>query len=79
MRCGGMRWRSRCSRGAIVSHKPARNMGSTRPPRRRPQAGDKRHLGEVLIKINRVRQYLWSAVDQAGYLLAILVEARSDA
>lgn len=33
----------------------------------------------MLIKINRVRQCPWSAVDQAGYLLGILVEARSDA
>ncbi|MEU3792949.1 DDE-type integrase/transposase/recombinase [Streptomyces fructofermentans] len=34
--------------------------------RRRPQAGDKRHLDEAFIKINGMRHYLWRAVDQDG-------------
>lgn len=33
----------------------------------------------MFIKINRVRQYLWRSVDQAGHLLNILVQSRSDA
>ncbi|MEU2931069.1 DDE-type integrase/transposase/recombinase [Streptomyces sp. NPDC007251] len=33
----------------------------------------------MVIKINRVRQYLWRAMDQAGYVLDILVQCRSDA
>lgn len=57
------------ARGVIVSHEAVRQWCGKFAPqyaaalrRRRPQAGDKWHLDEVFIKINRVRQYLWSAV-----------------
>jgi putative transposase len=41
--------------------------------RRRPRPGDKWHLDEVLLTIHGERHYLWRAVDQAGYVLDILV------
>ncbi len=44
--------------------------------RRRPQPGDKRHLDEVYLKINRRTHYLWRAVDQQGVVLDILVQSR---
>ena len=44
--------------------------------RRRPRPGDKWHLDEVLLTINKVRHYLWRAVDQDGNVLDILVQRR---
>ncbi|MFJ1908129.1 IS6 family transposase [Streptomyces sp. NPDC088156] len=46
--------------------------------RRQPRPGDKWHLDEVFIKINRRLQYLWRAVDQDGNVLDILVQNRRD-
>ncbi|WP_406351832.1 IS6 family transposase [Streptomyces sp. NBC_01635] len=46
--------------------------------RRQPRPGDKWHLGEVFIKINGERKYLWRAVDQDGMVLDILVQSRRD-
>jgi hypothetical protein len=50
--------------------------------RRRPRPGDKWHLDEVFLDINRERHYLWRAVDQDGNMLNILdsgtTMARSD-
>jgi putative transposase len=46
--------------------------------RRRPQPGDKWHLDEVFLTINRKRHYLWRAVDQEGNILDILVRRRRD-
>jgi putative transposase len=43
---------------------------------RRPRPGDKWHLDEVCITINKERHYLWRAVDQDGVELAILVQRR---
>ena len=43
---------------------------------RRPRPGDKWHLDEVLITINKERHYLWRAVDQDGTVLDILVQRR---
>ena len=44
--------------------------------RRRLRPGDKWHLDEVFITINKVRHYLWRAVDQDGEVLDILVQQR---
>jgi putative transposase len=44
--------------------------------RRRPCPGDKWHLGEGQLKINGRKHWLWRAVDQAGVVLDVLVEAR---
>ena len=41
--------------------------------RQRPRPGDKWPLDEVLLTIHGERHYLWRAVDQAGYVLDILV------
>ncbi|MCX4784242.1 IS6 family transposase [Streptomyces sp. NBC_01264] len=46
--------------------------------RRRPQPGDKWHLDEVFVKINKVQKYLWRAVDQDGNVLDILLQNRRD-
>jgi putative transposase len=44
---------------------------------RRPRPGDKWHLDEVFLTINRARHYLWRAVDQDGnVVLDILVQSR---
>src|SRR6266511_3148720 len=45
---------------------------------RRPRPGDKWHLDEVLLMINKPRHYLWRAVDQDGHVLDILVQRRRD-
>jgi hypothetical protein len=37
--------------------------------RRRPRPGDKWHLDEVFLTINKKRHYLWRAVDQDGAVL----------
>src|SRR5918997_1272790 len=44
--------------------------------RRRPRPGDKWHLDEVFLTINKARHYLWRAVDQDGHVLGILVQRR---
>jgi putative transposase len=44
--------------------------------RRRPRPGDKWHLDEVVLTINKVRHHLWRAVDQDGHVLDILVQRR---
>lgn len=46
--------------------------------RRRPRPGDTGHLDEGFIQINGEQHYLWRAVDQAGNVLDILVQARRD-
>jgi putative transposase len=46
--------------------------------RRRPTPGDKWHLDEVFLTINKERHYLWRAVDQDGNILDILVQRRRD-
>ncbi len=40
--------------------------------------GDKRHLDEVILKINGVQPYLWRAVDQHGAGIDILVQPKRD-
>ena len=70
-------------RGVIVSYeairKWCRKFGQTYANalrRRRPRPGDKWHLDEVFITINKERHYLWRAVDQDGHVLDILVQSR---
>jgi putative transposase len=46
--------------------------------RRHPRPGDKWHLDEVFLTINKERHYLWRAVDQDGHVLDILVQRRRD-
>jgi putative transposase len=46
--------------------------------RRHPRPGDKWHLDEVFLTINKERHYLWRAVDQDGHVLNILVQRRRD-
>jgi putative transposase len=46
--------------------------------RRCPRPGDKWHLDEVFLTINKERHYLWRAVDQDGSTLDILVQRRRD-
>jgi putative transposase len=70
-------------RGVLVSHeairKWCRKFGQAYANalrRRRLRPGDKWHLDEVFITINKVRHYLWRAVDQDGEVLDILVQQR---
>ena len=70
-------------RGIIVSYeairKWCRKFGqqyANQLRRRRPRPGDKWHLDEVFITINKERHYLWRAVDQDGVVLDILVQRR---
>jgi putative transposase len=42
--------------------------------RRRSRPGDKWHVDDVVLTINKVRHYLWRAVDQDGNVLDILVQ-----
>ena len=72
-----------CVRGIIVSYeairKWCRKVGQADANalrRRRPRPGDKWHLDEVFITINKERHYLWRAVDQDGNVLDILVQSR---
>ena len=46
--------------------------------RRQPKAGDKWHLDEMVIAINKRKYWLWRAVDQHGIVLDILVQSRRD-
>jgi putative transposase len=45
---------------------------------RRPRPGDKWHLDEVLLTINKEHHYLWRAVDQDSHVLDILVQRQRD-
>jgi len=70
-------------RGVIVSYEAMRNwcrkfgqQYAHHLRRRRPQPGDKWHLDEVFITMNKERHYLWRAVDQDGVELDILVQRR---
>ncbi len=72
-------------RGVIVTYETVRQwcqkFGQTYANglrRRRPRPGDKWHLDEVFIQINRRQHSLWRAVDQDGHVLDILVQARRD-
>src|SRR5947207_11397522 len=67
-------------RGIIVSYETIRiwcqkfGPGYARSLKRRQgRLGDTWHLGEVFIRINGQRHYLWRAVDQDGDVIDILV------
>ena len=73
------------ARGIVASHETVRQWAlkfgqdfANRIRRRLPQAGDKRHLDEVAIKIAGVQHWLWRAVDQNGMVLDVLVQSRRD-
>jgi putative transposase len=70
-------------RGVIVSYEAIRKLCrkfgqqyANHLRRRRPRPGDKWHLDEVFITINKERHYLWRAVDQDDNVLDILVQRR---
>ncbi|MEV0696077.1 IS6 family transposase [Streptomyces sp. NPDC050388] len=72
-------------RGVLVSHETVRRWCATFGQayasalrRQRARLGDRWHLDEVFIKINRERKYLWRAVDADGNVLDILVQSRRD-
>ncbi|MGY0071919.1 IS6 family transposase (plasmid) [Streptomyces sp. QTS137] len=72
-------------RGVIVSHETVRRWCAKFGQAyanglrsRRPRPGDKRHVGEVFIKVNGELKYLWRAVDAGGNVLDILVQNRRD-
>ena len=73
-------------RGVLVSYETirawCRTLGQTYANglrRRRPRPGDKWHLDEVFIKIQRKTHYLWRAVNHDGVVLDILVTSRREA
>jgi putative transposase len=70
-------------RGSVLTYQTIRQWRQTfgqhsaNQLRQRPaQTGDKWHLDEVFLKINRKLYYLWRAVDQHGNVLDILVQSR---
>ena len=70
-------------RGGIVSYEAirqwCRKFGqpyANQRRRQRPRPGDKRHVDEVFITINKERHSLWRAVDQEGNVLDILGQSR---
>jgi putative transposase len=73
------------SRGVIVSYESIRrwcdkfgHLYAAGLRRRRARTGDKWHLDEVFLNIDRVRHYLWRAVDQNGVVIDILVQPKRD-
>ena len=73
------------ARGVIVSHETVRRWAlkfrrdfANRIRRRLPRVGDKWHLDEVAVKIAGVKHWLLRAVDQAGFVLDVLVQSRRD-
>ena len=73
------------ARGIEVSHESVRLWAekfgrefSNRIRRRAPVRGDKWHLDEVVITISGKKHWLWRAVDQAGFVLDVLVQNRRD-
>jgi putative transposase len=73
------------ARGIIVTHETvrqwARKFGqhfANQIRRRLPRVGDKWHLDDVVLKIARVKHWLWRAVDQTGVVLDVLVQRRRD-
>ncbi len=73
------------ARGIVVSHETVRQWGlkfgreiASRVRRRAPRRGDKWHLDEVVLTIAGKQHWLWRAVDQAGFVLDVLVQSRRD-
>src|SRR5882762_2777804 len=74
------------ARGIVMSHETVRQWAmkfgqafANQIRRRLPQAGDKWHLDEVVLKIAGKTHWLWRAVDQHGVVLDVLVQSRRDA
>ncbi|MDT9680974.1 IS6 family transposase [Streptomyces sp. TRM76323] len=72
-------------RGVIVSYETIRRwcvkfgqQYANALRRCQPRPGDKWHLDEVFVTINRERKYLWRVVDQDGMVRDILVRNRRD-
>jgi putative transposase len=72
-------------RGIVVSYETIRRWAikfgpdyARRLKRKRPSRHDIWHLDEVVISINGETRYLWRAVDQDGYVLDEIVQARRD-
>ena len=70
-------------RGVTVSYESIREWGIKFGPtiakelkRRAPRRGDKWHMDEVCLVINKKKYWLWRAVDQDGYELDILLQSR---
>ena len=70
-------------RGITVSYESIREWGIKFSPtigkalkRRAPRRGDKWHLDEMCLVINKKKHWLWRAVDQDGYELDILFQSR---
>jgi putative transposase len=73
-------------RGIVVSHETIRRWGhkfgaayAKRLRRKKPSRKDIWHLDEVVISIGGQKHWLWRAVDQDGYVLDEIVQARRDA
>jgi putative transposase len=73
------------ARGVILTYEAVRSWCrkfgqayANRLRRRHPRPGDKWHLDEMLLTINKEHRYLWRAVDQDGHVLDILVQRRRD-
>ncbi|MGZ2505357.1 putative transposase [Rhizobium beringeri] len=72
-------------RGIVVSHETIRRWGrkfgtayARQLCRKRPSRKDIWHLDEVVISIGDRKHWLWRAVDQDGYVLDEIVQARRD-
>src|SRR5258708_15757705 len=73
------------ARGISVTHETIRQWGlkfgqefANRIRRRAPRRGDKWHLDEVVVSIAGKKHWLWRAVDQDRYVLALLAQRRRD-
>ena len=71
------------ARGVMVSHETIRTWSSkygslyaSGIKKRKPAKGDKWHVDEMCIKMNGQKFWLFRAVDQFGYELDILLQAR---
>ena len=71
--------------GIVISHETVRQWAlkfgrlfARALRRRQPKAGDKWYLDELVIPINKLKDWLWRAVDQHGMVLDILVQSRCD-
>jgi len=72
-------------RGIVVSYETIRRWAikfgpdyARRLKRKLPRRRDVWHMDEVVITINGEKRWLWRAVDQDGYILEEIVQARRD-
>jgi putative transposase len=73
------------ARGIVLSHETIRawgmkfgNIYANDIKCRAPRRGDKWHMDEVCLVMNKKKSWLWRAVDQDGYELDILLQSRRD-